>query len=299
MVNTTPKLAIVVIALLAPLSLQLNARHISFEPGDVFVSLEDGPVQWWTPDGLLRSVMVPTVVGTAEGMAFDRSGNLYVTRWCIDGPCDTGNAVEMFNVLGHSMGQVGPRFNCNPHAIFILPDDTTFVGQAGCRKTILKFVPEEILPVEYVVAEDNHGVFWLDLAPDNCTIYYTSFGPNVKRFDVCANTQLPDFNIAPMPGGIVQDVRVLAGGGALVSSGEVIVRLDAAGAEAQTYSVPGEGALWAGIDLIDDNTFWAGNYFSSNLHKFRIDTGEKLATIMTGVPAGTVVGVRVFKPSTP
>jgi outer membrane protein assembly factor BamB len=290
---------IVLLALAVPLSLQLRARHISFEPGDVFVSLEDGPVQWWTPDGLLRSVMIPTVVGTGEGMAFDSSGNLYVTRWCIDGPCDTGNAVEMFNVLGQSMGQVGPDFDCNPHTLVILPDDTTYVGQAGCRKSIWKFVPTAIVPDEYVVAEDSQGVFWMDLAPDGCTMFYTSFGPNVKRFDVCANAQLPDFNTAPLPGGIVQDLRVLPDGGALVSSGEVVVRLDASGAPAQAYSVPGEGALWAGLDLIDANTFWAGNYFSSNLHKFRIDTGEKLATIATGVPAGTVVGVRVFKQSAP
>lgn len=296
MAHAPHKLGMLAIALLVPLSLQLNARHISFEPGDVFVSLEEGPVQWWTPDGMLRSVLVPTVIGTGEGMAFDRSGNLYVTRWCIDGPCDTGNSVEMFNVLGHSMGQVGPDFDCNPHTIVILPDNTTYVGQAGCRRTLMKFVATEVWPTEYVVTEENQGVFWMDLGADGCTMFYTSFGPNVKRFDVCTNIQLLDFNVAPLPGGITQDLRVMPDGGLLVSSGEVIVRLDNTGAQVQTYHVPGEGALWAGLDFAEAGTFWAANYFSSNMHKFRIADGAKLATIMTGAPANTIVGVRVFKP---
>ena len=282
-------------ALLVPLSLQLHGAHISFEPGDVFVSMEPGPVQWRSPDGTLRSVLVPTVSGTGEGMAFDSSGNLYVTRWCVDSMCSSGNAVEMFNVLGASMGQKGPNFNCNPHAIFIDAANTTYVGQAGCRRTLMKFVPSEIWPAEYTVAEDGQGVFWLDLAADGCTIFYTSFGANVKRFDVCTNTQLPDFNAAPLPGGIAQDLRVLPDGGVLVSSGQVIARLDQFGVLTRTYEIPGEGALWAGLDLDRDGTFWAGNYFSSNVHKFSLADGTRLTGFNAGTPPNTVVGVRVMK----
>ena len=289
------KLWILLLALLAPLSLQLHARHISFEPGDVFVSLEEGPVQWWTPNGTLRSVLIPTVLGTGEGMAFDRSGNLYVTRWCIDAQCETGNAVEMFSVLGHSMGQVGADFNCNPHTIVIQPDNTTYVGQSGCRRTLVKFVPNQTSPTEFVVAEEGLGAFWMDLAPDGCTMFYTSAAANVKRYDVCTGTQLPDFNVAPMPGGITQDLRVLPDGGVLVSSGQVIARLDSTGALIQTYEVPGEGALWAGLDILSDGTFWAGNYFSSNVHKFKLADGTRLASFSTGAPANTIVGIRVVR----
>jgi streptogramin lyase len=126
-------------------------------------------------------------------------------------------------------------------------------------------------------------------------LFYTSFGPNVKRVDVCANTQLADFNAAPLPGGITQDLRVLPDGGVLVSSGQVIVRLDPAGVIAQTYEIPGEGALWAGIDLVDDGTFWAGNYFSSNVYRFDLATGAPLTRFNTGTPANSVVGIRVKK----
>jgi len=291
---------IVLIALLVACSMQLQARQLSlplvtFAPGDIFVSLEQGPVLWWTPAGLLRSVLVPTVTGVGEGMGFDAAGNLYVTRWCSDGPCQTGNTVEKFNNLGLSQGQAGHAFDCQPHTIVFDRAGFAYTGQAACRKTIVKSTLGATITAEYTVAEDNYGVFWMDLAPDGCTMVYTSFGPNVKQFDVCANTQLADFNAAPVPGGMAQDLRVLPDGGVLVSSGEVIARLDHNGVVTQTYAVPTEGALWAGLDLVGDGTFWAANYFSSNMHRFDLASGTKLATITTGIPANSPVGVRVKK----
>jgi hypothetical protein len=286
------------LAILTALSLQLRAVELSFVPGDVFVSLEPGPVQWHGPDGALRRVLVPTVPGWGEGMAFDASGSLHVARWCIEGSCDTtGNTVEKFNVLGQSMGSVGSNFNCNPHTIVFDAVGDAYVGQAGCNRTILKFVQTSIdPPLEYSVAQENQGVFWMDLAPDGCTMFYTSVGPNVKRFDVCTNSQLADFNAAPLPGGVTHDLRVLPDGGVLVSSGQVIARLDQFGVLSQTYEVPGETTLWAGLDLADNNTaFWAANYFSSNVHKFNLADGTRVAGFHAGTPPNTVVAVRVLK----
>jgi hypothetical protein len=291
------KLCVPLIAILVAASLHLRARELSFGPGDVFVSLEPGPVQWFGPDGTLRRVLVPTVTGYGEGMAFDASGNLHVTRWCLDGSCDTGNAVEKFNVLGQSMGAVASNFNCNPHTILFDAAGDAYVGQTGCNRTILKFVQSSIdPPLEYAVAEENQGVFWMDLAPDGCTMFYTSVGPNVKRFDVCTNTQLPDFNAGPLPGSFTHDLRVLPDGGVLVSNAHLITRLDALGVVTQTYEVPGEGALWAGLDLADNNTtFWAGNYYSSNVHKFSLADGTRVGGFNAGTPPNSVVGIRVMR----
>lgn len=285
------------IAMLAATALQLHARVVTFAPGDVFVSLEPGPVQWHLPDGTLRQILVPTVPGLGEGMAFDASGNLHVARWCVDGPCEhTGNTIEKFNVLGQSMGEVGSHFNCNPHTIDFDAAGSAYVGQAGCRRTILRFVQSEIDPTEHTVAVENMGVFWMDLADDNCTMFYTSVGPNVKRYDMCTDTQLPDFNAAPLPGPFTHDLRVLPDGGVLVSNADVIARLDQFGVVTRTYTVPGEGALWAGLDLADGNTtFWVANYFSSNIHKFNLDDGTHLASFNTGTPPNSAVAVRVMR----
>jgi outer membrane protein assembly factor BamB len=261
------------------------------------VSLEPGPVQWYSQDGLLRRVLAQTVPGTGEGMAFDAGGNLYVTRWCIDPVCGTGDggSVEKYSTLGLPLGRTGPAFNCSPHTILFAAPGTVYVGQAGCSKTILKTALGTTVDAEYMVATELAGVFWMDLGADGCTMYYTSFGPNVKRFDVCGNTQLTDFNAAPLPGGMGQDLRVLPDGGVLVSSGQVIARLNASGAVAQTYEVPGEGALWAGLDLVGDGTFWVGNYRSSNVYRFNLTTGAVVASFNSGTPADTVVGIRVMR----
>jgi hypothetical protein len=297
----TPKITCVVLLALLAASLPLQARQLqlppplSFGPGDLLVSLEPGPVVWFNSGGTLQRVLIPTVTGLGEGMAFDAAWNLHVARWCTDPNCSsTGNAVEKYDTLGLSQGAVGSNFNCSPHTIDFDQTGAAYIGQAGCNRTILKFVAGGTAPVaEYTVAQEGGGVFWMDLAPDGCTMFYTSVGPNVKRFDVCTNTQLPDFNAGPLPGAFTHDLRVLPDGGVIVANGNVITRLDASGGVTRTFEVSGESALWAGLDLVGDGTFWVGNYFTSNIYRFNLDTGARLAGFNTGTPANSVVGIRV------
>jgi len=140
-----------------------------------------------------------------------------------------------------------------------------------------------------------HDLTMIDLGADGCTMFYTSFGPNVKRFDVCGNVQLPNFNVAPLPGGMGQDLRVLPDGGVLVSSGQVIVRLNSHGSVVQTYRGPSEDTLWSGLDLAEDGTFWVGNYRSSNVYKLNLTTGAIVQSFNAGSPPNTVVGIRIMK----
>ena len=291
---------------LAPRPVQ--SMSTTFAPGDIFVSITvyapsvgvipgsvtTGQVQWRFPDGTLNRIMISEVPGTAEGMGFDAGANLYLTHWCFDLTCTTGNTVEKFNTLGLSQGAFGSGYNCNPHAIVFDAAGSAYVGQADCSGAILKFEPGNA-PIAFAVAPDNRGSFWIDLAADGCTIFYTSWGPNVKRFNTCTGVQLPNFNVAPLPGGEVQDLRILPDGGVLVSSGQVVARLDASGNLVQTYGVAGETSLWAGLDLVGDGTFWVGNYYTSNVYKFDLTTGAVRASFNTGTPPETVVGVRVLK----
>jgi outer membrane protein assembly factor BamB len=272
-----------------------GVTHLTFEPGDVLVSLEPGPVQWWQPDGVLNRMLISTVVGGGEGLDFDAAGNVYVTRWCIDDMCGTANTVEMFNAFGQSLGPVGSGYDCAPHAIVFDLTGAAYVGQAGCTGAVLKFPSWSSSPTAFAVQPELQGSFWIDLAPDQCTLFYTSVGPNVKRFDVCAGVQLPNFNVAPLPGGLTHDLRVLPDGGVLVASGEVIARLNASGALVQTYAVAGEPSHWTGVDLVGDGTFWAANYDSSNVHRFNLTSGVLVSSFNTGTPKNTAVGVAVKK----
>jgi hypothetical protein len=266
-----------------------------YAPGDLLISLETGPVQWRGPDGTLKRVLGGIVSGTGEGMTFDAAGNLYVTRWCNDPTCTaTGNTVEKFDVHGRPLGAWGSGYNCSPHTMVFDAAGAAYVGQAGCARTLLKLVDGQPA-AEFAVAPDTQGVFWVALAPDGCTMHYTSWGPNVKRFDVCTGEQRPDLNAAPLPGGEAQDLRILPDGTVLVSSTAVIVRLDASGSIVQTYSVPGESRLWIGLDLVGDGTFWVANYESSNVYRFDLATGAVLSSFHAGTPTHTVVGLNVKK----
>ena len=180
----------------------LPAPRRSTPPGDVYVSLATGPVQWRTSDGALRGELVDLVPGPAQGMRIDPSGNLYVARRCADASCTVGNSVEKFNPMGVSQGAVGgeTRYNCNPHSIAFDAAGNTFVGQADCTGHVLQFTSDST-PHEHKVAPDSRGSAWIDLAGDGCTLLYTSRGPNVKRFDVCTKSQRPDFNVDLLPGG--------------------------------------------------------------------------------------------------
>jgi hypothetical protein len=229
-------------------------------------------------------------------MAFDTGGNLFVSRWCNDPFCTAEfGRVEKYNNAGLPLGKQDMTFDCSPRSIVFDAAGATYVGQAGCRKSILKFVPGQA-PTEYLAQEENEGVFWMDLAQDGCTMFYTSMGASVKRYDVCSGTQLSDFATG-LPGGLTHDVRVLPDGGVLVSSGEVIVRLNSAGVVTQTYAVgPEEPALWVGLDFADNGTtFWVGNYHNSKLHKFNLATGEHLATISVGTPPNWIISVKVAR----
>ena len=267
----------------------------TFAPGDVFVSIEPGPVQWRRATGALVRTLTGAVPGYAEGMGFDAAGNLYVTRWRLGiSPETTGNTTEVFDVTGQPAGTYGSGYDCDPHAIVFGPGGTGYVGQAGCTGDVLKFVPGQP-PVALPVAPDNAGAFWIDLAADGCTLFYTSWGPNVKRYDGCARVQRTNFNKAPLPGGEAHDLRVLPDGGVLVSSGDVIARLNALGTLVQTYHVAGEYRPWTGLDLIGDGTFWVGNYESSNVYRFDLATGAVLSVFNTGTAPHTVVDVLVRK----
>jgi outer membrane protein assembly factor BamB len=304
MIKTRLTFCIGVAAVIAAMSLHLQARQlpglpalpapIMFSPGDVLVSLEPGPVVWFNSSGIPQRPLVPTVTGLGEGMAFDAAWNLYVARWCTDPSCtQTGNAVEKYNTLGLSQGAVGSNFNCSPHTIAFDRSGAVYIGQAGCNRTILKFAPGGTAPVaEYSVEQEGLGVFWMDLAPDGCTMFYTSVGPNIKRFDVCTNTQLANFNAGSLPGAFTHDLRVLPDGGVIVANANVVTRLNASGGVTRTYEVP-ENTLFAGLDLVGDGTFWVGNYYTSSIYRFDLDTGVQLASFNTGTPANSVVGIKV------
>ncbi len=266
----------------------------SFAPGDVLVSLRTGEVQWWTGGGALVGVLVNTIPGKAEGMGFDAAGDLYVSHYCADASaCLAGNTVERFSPQGISLGAFGSGYSCNPYSFAFDRVGDVYVGQADCTGDIRLLDGSGAQRTVFDVAPDNRGSARIDLAGDGCTMFYTSQGPNVKRFDVCSNRQLPDFNAAPIASGYTGSLRILPDGGVLVATANDITRLDSGGRLVLTYDLPDEPDLFIGLDLVGDGTFWASNYGSSDVCRFDLASGALLARFNTGTPTTTIKDVLV------
>lgn len=282
-------------ALLLSPSQAAEATHDTFAAGDVFVSLKTGEVLWHHANGDFNKVLTGTVPGHAEGMGFDASGNLYVTHWFVPPLNLTGNNVERFNPSGVSIGTFGSGYDCNPGSIDFDAAGNAYVGQADCSGDIRKFNAAGVLQASLNAEPDNRGTFWIDLADDGCTVFYTSSSTNVKRFNACGPAQLANFNTAPLPDAAFA-LRIIPDGGVLVAASTVIVRLDAAGNQVQTYDVVGEPDLWFGLDIVGDGTFWTTNFGSGNVYRINIATGGVVDAIFTGQAASMVKGVAVKRP---
>lgn len=267
----------------------------TFQPGDIFVSLQNGQIQWHRADGTLVGVLSNQIPGKTEGMAFDVGLNLYATHHCFDSLCLTGNAVEKFNASGQSMGAFGSGYNCNPNSIVFNGDGNALVGQDDCSGDVMRFSGSGSPMADYDVGVDARGSSWIELATDGCTLLYTSSSPRVMRFNACAGLQLGDFATLPDVG---YGLKVLADGGLLVADNSAIVRLDSGGSVVATYDAPGEPDLWLSVDLVGDGTFWASNYGSSDVVRFNLATGAVVGSFNTGTPSFTVKAVAVRRAPT-
>jgi uncharacterized repeat protein (TIGR01451 family) len=252
-----------------------SGSGLTFQPGDILLSMKDGTLQWRRHDWTLVKTVTSGTDGQAKGMGFDASGNLFLTHYY--GTGFSGNDVVKFNPNGNLIGTFGTGYDCNPASIVFDNAGNAFVGHADCSGNIFKFDSQGNLLAQYDVALENRGSSHILLGSDQCTMYYTSEGPDVKRFNVCTKTQMPDFNTAPLPDGIegAQQFALLPGDGLLVANFSVIARLDASGNLVRTYDAPGDTHCWLGMSLDPDGlSFWASNWCGSFATRFDLATGK-------------------------
>ena len=222
-------------------------------------------------------------------MGWDAAGNLYATSW-------TASKVTKFDNNGNLLGLFGSGYNSHPESIVFDSSGNVYIGEADGNRDIKKFNAAGTLLFNFNVATESRGSDWIDLAADQTTMYYTSEGYIIKRFDVSTNTQLTDF--ATLPERPSYALRILSGGGVLVASSQHCYRLDSTGALVQTYAKPvGETSFLFALNLDPDGTsFWTAGYSSGNVYKIDIATGTVMLTINTKLdgPVNTLAGLTVY-----
>lgn len=275
------------LVILAALVLVPAATALPFTNGDVFVSVSSGLVQEFTPGGTFVQTLDTTTGGFTTGSAFDQAGNFYVTDF-------SSGSVSKFDSSGNLVGTFGSGYPGSPESIVFNSAGDAFVGQPNSA-TIEEFDPAGNPITTFSVATGDGGTGgtdWIDLAADNCTMHYTDEGTSVKSFNVCTNTQDPDFATG-LAGTAAFAHRILPSGGELVADNADVVRLDTSGNVVQTYTFPGETNLFA-LNLDPDGTsFWTADSATGDVLHVNIADGAVLGQFNPGTGAGTVFGLSV------
>jgi outer membrane protein assembly factor BamB len=267
--------------------------------GDLLLSMANGDVRvHQSADGAYVRSLASETTGKGLAMGFDAYMHLYVPHWYADDRL-LGNRVERFDADGNLQGTFGGVFNgseydCNPSSIDFDFFGNAYVGQADCSGDVIKLDAFGNVIRRFRVAAETRGSIYLDLAADNCTLYYTSMGARVKRFNLCLNRQLPDFATVPQAeDGGAQTVKILANGGVLVANNSVVVRFDARGRQKVVYDAAGENCF-NGLALDPDGrTFWTSSICNAMVYRFNLATGAILANYSIGTGSFSVNNVIV------
>jgi hypothetical protein len=261
----------------------VHASGVAYSTGDVIAGVGTGLIHHFSSTGTLKDTL-DTGTGCSEdlGMAFDGSDNLYATA--AFGTCYGSGRVVKFDNMGNLIGPFGSGYSYSTESISIDGAGHVYVGQPDGTHQVLKFDSAGNLLAAYSPAIEDRGTDWIDLAADQCTLFYTSEGFHIKRFNVCTNTQLPDF--ATLPAGTAYALRIRPNGEVMVATSSAVYRLDATGSVIQTYPLPlGESSFLFALNLDPDGTsFWTGGYDSGNVYRINISTGA----LMTSFNAGRV-----------
>lgn len=256
----------------------------------LFLGISNGEVAQFSRSGAQQASLNSNQGGSMTGMAFDAFENLYTTDF-------TADTVSKFSG-GTLLGTFGSGYNCKPESIAFDRAGNAYVGETGCSHAILKFDAYGNLAAAYSVATQKQGSDWIDLAPDQCTILYTSQGSSVLRYNACARQQLSPFATGLNTG---LAVKILPDQSVLVADKQDIVRFDPQGRQIMTYDASGENC-WVSLALDSDNaSFWAADYCSSDVVQFNINSGNEVSKFNTGTPANTVYGLteRIDPPPAP
>jgi hypothetical protein len=242
-----------------------------FQRGDVFGVASAG-IQEYSPTGQL----VQTVAGTSGATAacFNPNG----TRLVVPG-------VGLFDRLGNLLPSNWAAVT-NPGRCVADGFGNVYVS-SGSSYSITKYDTTGSPLQTFSITDPEAHTLALDLAPDECTMYYGSYDPGVSvisRLNVCSDTQEAPFN----SNGFVDDLKVLPNWGVLNGDDGFAYLFDASGQSVvQQYSPVNFLSTPTTLGLDPDGTsLWmccmlplsGGSLPTPDILRFDINTGQQLAS---------------------
>lgn len=246
--------------------------------GDVFAGTEDGTYDVYDNSGTFKETISQAPLGYAgTGCAFNPFRNkLYTTNF------DGAEVVVFADTHPHPIVQsidtaAQNGFGPGTESIVFAANGDFYVGNAEGNADIQRFNAAGVFQQQYDVAVEVRGSDWIDLARDQKTMFYTSEGRQIQRYDVSgAGAQLAPFATLTA-GDNAFALRLLppgdGSGGLLVADSSDIHRLDGLGNVVQTYDAAGEDH-WFALSLDPNGTsFWSAGNYTADFYRFNIGTG--------------------------
>ena len=300
----------------AALSIPLRASTV-WELGDILAGVGNGNFTLFSNAGVFKETLAAGNSGETAGCGFDASLNAHLVN-TTQGMIFKRRAAQN-NPGAHPLLQTIAT-DANPQSLVFAANGDFYVGHLGGlirRYVVNPTTGGAQAQEEYTLAlVDSQDSFWLDIAADQKTIFYTSGGRNIRRVSVTINptTNAATFSddalfktLPPPNNQAARALRLLppgpgAGndaiiGGLLVADKSNVKRLDAAGNLVMEYDASGQDDWFAlALDPRDvdeagaDRAFWAGDKTTGNIWRFNVLSGVPSAAVSTGA-AGSLRGL--------
>jgi sugar lactone lactonase YvrE len=271
-----------------------GVEPVSWNVGDVFVAVGEGAYQVYDRHGGPKYLLQGEQGGYTTDCAFNPDlDKLYTANYTYTQVIAYGDQSGHPVVQTIEAGEASPEGHSN--GLVFDAEGHLFVGHPDGNGLIHKYSPAGLLLETYQVQADRRGSHWIDLASDQATVFYTSQGRTIRRFDTRANEQREVF--AELPGeGHAFALRLLppgdGAGGLLVADESDIKRLDGNGRVVQVYDAQAQDN-WFALNLDPDGrSFWAADNQTDRLYRFDLTTGRIEQQFEAG-PGQTLFGVCV------
>jgi hypothetical protein len=273
----------VAIVALPELGSTASANGVPLQNGDVLASVGNGEIDNYSPSGALNDTLNNgTNAHFTTGGCFDTSGDFFVANF-------DSNSLSEFGPDGSLLNSTWATDPSNPESCTVDVHNDVFVGGPGAP-IIYEYNSSGTLINSFNVqgGSGTGGTDWVDLEADECTLLYTGQGSEILSYNVCTQTQNPDFATGlPQP---CFGLRIRPNGDVMVACASKVIRLNAAGIQKQSYTIPGASQLFS-MNLDPDNsTFWTGDDTNGEVFRVSIASGFVMSSFNTA-PAVGLFGV--------
>lgn len=289
------KISVATFTTVLSLGLAVHAQNNVFRPGDVFLSVGSGQVKEFTSSGALVQTLNDGTGGETSGLAFDASGNLYVSNF------DQGTAAK-FNSNGTLINSRFISGQAQPDAISIRGGlFPALVGDAALS-VINQYDSSGHLLNSYPVQTQLGGTQFVDLQPDHETALYTSDGNTIFSYNINTRTQNPPFaTLGPFDE--LRELHVITtgpfAGDVLVADILNVLLVAPGGTIVSTYNPIGGVAVYVDVAVSPDGrSAWINEIDSGLVWQVDLATGSILQQWSDGAPFETG-GIALYPNNSP